>query len=273
MLKAGILALMQPGETVTRAMKRMSQATSQLRQNSWKKKTSSSSAVTPATTGGGSNKNAAPLEGFIELVDACISQHGLFHVYELTFEALQTSLSLWEYYVPSASASASSSAATAATPQVFGPFTSQQIAQWKSQHYLTGATAVFMRRYVPSTSTSTSTGVDVGVGARVGVGATIEGVKKASMSMFDDDDEDDEKKEETPSTAINSVVGDDSGISSNPWIHSDSIDFGAYVADMSTTATAGGGTTSALGMPLDSESDEDEDNNKPPEDGGYDSDV
>jgi hypothetical protein len=197
-LKKAILALMQPGETVTTAMKRMTQKSSKLRQNNWKKQATCVT-VTPAdgaapkTTGAGT-ATASPVEDFIELVDECISLHGMFHMYSVTYEALQTSLSLFEYYIPQA---ADNNAADS-VPQIFGPFTSQQIAQWKSQNYLTGATAVLMRRYVAPVAT-----------------------KKSSISMFDDDEEG-ASSDATPAEA----PADD-----NPWIHSDSIDFGEYIPE------------------------------------------
>jgi len=220
---------MEPGENVKQAMKRMSQNSSKLRQNNWKKQ---NPVARISGTGSKKVKTASPLEDFIELVDACISQHGQFNVYSMTYEVLRTSLSQWEYKAPG------SSGGTNDPAQVFGPFTSQQIAQWKSQNYLTGATAVFMRRYVAPSVT-----------------------KKATMSMFDDD----EDISTDTNAGSSATAGDTQDTEDNPWTHSDSIDFGAYEPEEKPAGPTA--TAPAVGqLESDSEDERDSADEKPSED-------
>eukprot|EP00981_Chlorochromonas_danica_P003752 scaffold691_cov181-Ochromonas_danica.AAC.5 len=141
-----------------------------------------------------SRKNRAVIEQITELADLLIA-NGVTGIYEMTYEAIRTSCSLWEY--------------RGADGQIYGPFTSQQIAGWKAQGFLTGNTAVAMRR--------------------VGSGRSTQ--SKPSMSMYDDETEDSGSKEQF----------DEAKKEADEWVSSDSIDFGVVInldQEASRTASA-----------------------------------
>lgn len=72
---------------------------------------------------------------------------------------------------------------------VYGPFSSQEIASWKSQGFFTGSSAVLMRKVPPASKSS---------------------------SIYDDE------PSPSPAASASNEQGDD-------WVSSDSIDFGSYV--------------------------------------------
>lgn len=205
-LKSEIAGMMETGETVTLTMKRLAALKSKggvkKPVNNWKKKSQaviSGLGEGKKVEGKGVSPSKAPVDTFIELVDMCISQHGVFHMYSLTVEAIQASLVRWEYRT--------SDPTTGSTDPIFGPFTADQIAQWKTQGYLTGSTAVYMRRHVKKQEVK-------------------------PLDMFDDIDNSDDNDDEN--TTLSSE--------SNPWVHSDSIDFGEYIPPEKTHVLSGSDT-------------------------------
>jgi hypothetical protein len=113
-----LLGLMQPEETISRAMKRI--------------KTEDGGIVSPKGKGTKHPLKSSPrVELITDLADQLISS-GLTGIYGMVYEAIEAVVSLWEYQ--------SSDGA------VHGPFSYSSIAQWKQQGYFTGASAVPMRR-------------------------------------------------------------------------------------------------------------------------------
>ena len=83
-----------------------------------------------------SKRNRPIMDRITEIADELISK-GLSGIYGMTFESISASTVLWEY--------------KGLDNVVYGPYTSEQIAGWKSQGYLTGETAVMVRRLKPRT--------------------------------------------------------------------------------------------------------------------------
>lgn len=103
---------------------------------------------------------------------------GDLNVYETSYEALQTADVLWEYRAPDGN--------------IQGPFSSQQMAQWKKAGYFTGDSAVPTRRV-----------------------QTTQNKRQRIEDDFADDFSDDEQAQ--PETV---------NASNERWLSSDDIDFG-----------------------------------------------
>ena len=110
---------------------------------------------------------------------------GDLNIYETSYEALQTADVLWEYRAPDGS--------------IQGPFSSQQMAQWKKAGYFSGDSAVPIRRVQTLASSSKRQRIE---------------------DDFADDFSDDEHVQSSSNHA-----GDEK------WLSSDDIDFGIAAED------------------------------------------
>jgi hypothetical protein len=139
-------------------------------------------------------RNKQILDQITEIANEILSR-GITSVYQMTFEALDNSMSQWEYRGQDGT--------------IHGPFTSQQIAQWKSQGYFTGDTAVMMRKV---------SGCVVGKIAMPKKRARHED-KNLSNDLVDDLNSDDEDDVDTAKDIVPTKK-------EYPWTISDDIDFG-----------------------------------------------
>lgn len=135
-------------------------------------------------------ENKLHIDRLTEIADQLIAQ-GLSGIYSMSYEAIYSSTVLWEY--------------KAVDGNIYGPYTSQQISEWKSQGFLTGSTSVLIRKAHPAKIVNTG-------------------------SIYDDeDDEQDDipewkkaKMEQSDSCGV--LVEDDDN-----WKNSDEIDFGEFI--------------------------------------------
>ncbi|RYH21682.1 hypothetical protein EON65_20265 [archaeon] len=145
-------------------------------------------------------QNRPILERVTEISDLLLSS-GLSGVLEMTREALHASTISWEY--------------KGADDIVYGPYSSQEIAGWKGQGYLTGPTAVLMRQARPPRPTPVITPSS----------------GKIVDSIYDDDDLDGGSRE--PSNKKPKIEAQippaDVGGEDRDWVSSDAIDFGVYL--------------------------------------------
>lgn len=98
-----------------------------------------------------SKRNRPAMDRITEIADELIS-NGLSGIYGMTYEAISASTVMWEY--------------KGLDGNIYGPYTSQQLADWKNQGYFTGDSAVQVRK----------------------VKSVLQ--KKPTFSMYDDDEED-----------------------------------------------------------------------------------
>lgn len=152
-------------------------------------------------------KNKRYIDRVTDIADQLIT-HGITGIYQLTREAIDATTNLWEY--------------KGADGNIYGPFTSKQIAEWKSQGYLTGSTAVLLRKVQ----------------------------QKKTTSIYDDDDDD----EDLPSDKRRKPNDDN-------WINSDDIDFG-NPKDLDTGFSNEATAKIDLDEDNNSDSDEDNENKK-----------
>lgn len=162
--------------------------------------------------------NRPKIDRIIEIADELIAS-GLTGVYGMSKEAIYASTILWEY--------------KGGDGLIYGPYTSQQISEWKAQGYFTGSTAVMMRQVHRTLLLPATTQVNP---------------KKRSKitSIYDDDEEVEEVEKEANAkkAKIESSQASANAISSSitspqkqqqvaveevVWIHSDEIDFGEFV--------------------------------------------
>lgn len=138
------------------------------------------------------------IERMTEAADQLLA-YGEAAVYSMTQEALLASTALWQY--------------KGLDGIVHGPFHAQQIAAWKAQGFLTGASAVMMRK-VGKPSTSHAEGGGGGIYDEEG----------------DVPDEAAKKRVRVDDNGPVSSSGDAESVQDgNEWVSSDSIDFGAVV--------------------------------------------
>jgi hypothetical protein len=133
-----------------------------------------------------------------EIADELISL-GLTGVYNMTYEAIEASTVMWEY--------------KGLDGNIYGPFTSQQISEWKTQGFLTGPTAVMLRKIKPV-------------------------AKSSGVSIYDDEDDQPAKKakvDEPKAPAIDgaflvsSLTLFSNALLLGEWINSDDVDFGTFI--------------------------------------------
>eukprot|EP01033_Poteriospumella_lacustris_P004348 gene4348-3109_t len=219
-LKVGLVALMLPGETVQRTLRRLSgKDVNANKGDSFKRRRAPTQDTDDAEHDDALSGHKRPIsaaeqqrqtarhnrqaiERVTELADRLIGR-GMNDIYTTSYEALQANTTRWEYQ--------------GADGSLYGPFTTKQILDWRQQGFLTGETAVMIRPVkhrvvlpLPASS-SGATGVD------------------------SDDGSDRQRKRSRPndvsassSTAANAAAAanptDDSS-GTNDWQHSDSVDF------------------------------------------------
>jgi len=137
-LKLELLGIVKEGETVAGAMRRLSASAKAASAGSKKSrgggiaKTNIQAPLGKSSTETNSVcRDAALLDRVTEIANDLLS-HGITGIYDMSFAAIEASTVQWEY--------------RALDGTIQGPFTSQQIAEWKTQGYFTGPSAVMMRR-------------------------------------------------------------------------------------------------------------------------------
>lgn len=173
-LKIEILKLMNPGELVTATIRRLSGKTkasgTKSKDPSLKDKVSTSSS------------NRETLNRTIEIADLLMSK-GVHGIYDMSYEAIEASTVMWEYQ--------------GLDQVIHGPFTSQQISEWKQQGFFTGPSSVLMRKVyvIPPDSKPNETEYEVQASSVI-------------PSLADDSDDDIPlwKKEQIASTST-SILG------------------------------------------------------------------
>lgn len=131
-------------------------------------------------------QNKQYIERLTEIADQLIAQ-GVSGIYGMSYEAIQASTILWEY--------------KALDGNIYGPYTSQQISEWKSQGFLTGATSVPIRK--------------------------VQAGRQAKIDSIYDDDEEDDSFSQGPNLKRAKV--DSTVTNYDEWKNSDDIDFGEFI--------------------------------------------
>ncbi len=143
--------------------------------------------------------NRLVLERVTELADWLLAS-GLSGIYDMSFEAIHASTVMWEY--------------KGADGGVYGPYSSHEIAAWKARGYLTGPTAVHMRRVQAAA-------------LRIGPpGASASGHGGRVDSIYDDEDIKEVDGAASAAVVAVAVAAEGRG---DEWQLSDDIDFGEYV--------------------------------------------
>ena len=124
-------------------------------------------------------KNRVYIDRMTEIADQLLAT-GITGVYDMTYEAIEVSTSQWEY--------------KGQDGKIYGPFSSNEISQWKASGYLTGASSVLMRKVIRR---------------------AFAAIESKSISIYDDEDM-------PPPPPVLST-------SEDQWILSDDIDFGEYI--------------------------------------------
>jgi hypothetical protein len=197
-LKTELLTLLLPGETIGNCLRRLGGRRNHGQDNIVNKfaRRKPSAITDNAPVDGQSEaqtqkviakRNKDKIERVTELADLLMAS-GLSNIYSMSFDAILASTVLWEYQ--------------AVDGHIYGPYTSQQIAEWKSQGFLTGPTAVPIRKVSrPQHSNSAD-------------------------SIYDDNDAavltdgPDSKRARTDDSAPSPSEG---------WVSSDEVDFGEHI--------------------------------------------
>lgn len=139
-LKLELIDLMEPMETVAGALRRYGNM-SKLNQNQKHSNSNSNSNNKGESMQGEGNKPTSReirhrIEELTELASQLLSvDKTLTGIYDMTRESIEASTVMWEY--------------KGHDNVIQGPFTSLQISEWKRAGYLTGSTAVMMRKINP----------------------------------------------------------------------------------------------------------------------------
>lgn len=164
------------------------------------------------------------LSRLIEVADTLVSR-GFVSIYEASYESIVNSLSVWEYQALDGS--------------IQGPFTSQQIADWMSQGYFTGDSAVMIRRcglaesHRPLISSGASESLAtkrkqmdeyIGPTKKVKFDLGVQSTKEDLLADLDDDD-DDGNDNDTDNNEVKAATKGTIEEEKGPWILSDDIDF------------------------------------------------
>jgi hypothetical protein len=215
-LKMQILQILQKGETVAQGMRRLSS-----KKLNNKKSKDTSISIDPETT----KQNKILLEKLTEIADDLLS-YGISGILDMSYDAIEVSTARWEY--------------KALDGTIQGPYTSEQISEWKKAGYFTGSSAVMMRKVgisgVEWNSTTSSSGSDriCGIKSQRPFETTHPSSKKIKsdheelLDDFDDDDNDNNNIKDNDNKD-QSQVNDNTQENFNPWISSDDVDFGDYV--------------------------------------------
>jgi hypothetical protein len=229
-IKLQILQIIKQGETVAQGMRRLSSKINN-RNNNQKTKikthttSNNNNTLDPETV----KQNKILLEKLTELADDLLS-YGVSGIFEMTYDAIEVSTVRWEY--------------KALDGSIQGPYTSEQISEWKKAGYFTGSSAVMMRK-VGTSGVEWSTNTDHDSGRISGIKSqrpfqsmepTSKKIKSNHEELLDDlndDDDDNDDDNDTNNNKIQSHVSsnppDDTQVNTNPWTSSDDIDFGEYI--------------------------------------------
>lgn len=126
-----LLAMMERGETVSKAMRRMSNKVVQDKRKGMGSKPKGEQESSASENGKNSTKKSSLIDRMTEIANDLLS-YGITGIYEMSYDAIEASTVQWEY--------------RALDGTIQGPFTSKQIADWKAQGFFTGPSAVMMRR-------------------------------------------------------------------------------------------------------------------------------
>lgn len=243
-LKKELLTILKPGETIVKAMRRLGGKNGKLlsfrfvKFHFWingavldnelpevrRRKPNNSNSVnkTLQLTKDQLAANRKIINRLTDIADDLFATK-LIGVYDMTYEAIKSSTVLWEY--------------KGLDGTIYGPYTSQQIADWKKQGFLTGLTAVQMRQ-VGSDSKFSDGNVPVGNKRKV---AFEESAKVDSIY-----DEDVVVPKQLTASYKRLKADDGSSVAQetevsiddcNEWRSSDAIDFGVYI-DLDANSTA-----------------------------------
>jgi len=246
-LKRELLGLLQQGETVARAMRRLGN--------------------------GGAGKRPDPsqraqLDRLTE-ISSLLLAHGATSIFETTHAALKASLDSrpWQY--------------RGLDGVVHGPFSSKQMAAWRAQGFFQGESAVMLQRVASAPASASASAC----GGKRGRGTAAESIeapaakkpKAASDELLadleEDDDEDEEEKEENDEfegKGGGGGGGGGGGEEEELWVSSDDVDFGALEGledegEGEAGAGGGGGLGDGL-LPHDSEEEGEEEEEEEEED-------
>lgn len=232
-LKIELLTFMQPGETISSTLKRLSgkpvlknhiqgevkRRTAPGKQHAAADLNDQNKKLSAAQQNKIARENKSQIDRVTDLADHLISS-GLTGIYSMTYEAIHASTVKWEY--------------KGADDKIYGPFTSQQISEWKSQGFFSGPTSVLMRRVDPLKSHLSNRDN----GGIKSVRFEDADKPKPSISIYDNNevanvaDEPLTKRARVESGSISAASENNLVSSSNDleeWISSDDIDFGEYI--------------------------------------------
>ena len=252
-LKVELLTIMQPGENVVQTMRRLSGkslAAGSKTKKRFPKSQNGDNAAAPVEIESHAQKLAhrIALEQFTDVVDELLST-GLSSVYDMTYEAIETSAVRWEY--------------RGLDGVIHGPFVPQVIASWKSQGYFSGSSSVMMRKVGVigrdwgddidprtldlSASSSSVSSVSVTSKVKFNFGGSDTATESASKKMKastedssaqdlmnDLNDDDDEEPSSCSAGNVHGIIPVSSRIEDEvrgQWTSSDDIDFDIHVED------------------------------------------
>ena len=251
-LKVELLKIMRPGENVVQTMRRLSgkslTAGYKAKKRLPKPQSGDSTAATVEIESQAQKlAHRLALEQFADVVDELLST-GLSGIYDMSYEAIETSAVRWEY--------------RGLDGIIHGPFVPQIIASWKSQGYFSGNSSVMMRKVgivgrdwidesassalgLSASSSSEASGSITGK-VRFNFGSDIterSPSKKMKISLIDSsaqdlmndlEDNDDEDNFSSITGNIPEVIPSLSRIEDEvrgPWTSSDDIDFDIHVEE------------------------------------------
>jgi hypothetical protein len=211
-IKLSLLAFMQPGETVQQTLRRLSGKTEVLKEDVVRRRKpqqqqgEDAKAVEKVSKADQqrltAKQNREAIDSVIEIAAFLIAR-GIADIYSISYEALQAKTIRWEYQ--------------GADGSLYGPFTTKHIVQWRDQGYLTGETAVMIRKVNHRSQTQS------------------ESKKRSHESIYEDalegEVESSAKKIRDNTGAV--IVTQSNRMASieddNSWQHSDSVDFRALL--------------------------------------------
>lgn len=147
-------------------------------------------------------QNREAIDSVIEIAAFLIAR-GIADIYSISYEALQATTIRWEYQ--------------GADGSLYGPFTTKHIVQWRDQGYLTGETAVMIRKVNHRSQTQS------------------ESKKRSHESIYEDalEGEVDSSAKKIRDNTGAVIVTQSNRMASveddNSWQHSDSVDFRALL--------------------------------------------
>lgn len=219
---------MLPGETVGRALRRLCEGQTHTpaagRRPHYVRK--EEKIRQPQTNSAILKESKARADRLTELADELMSRGKVIGIYDMSYEAISNSLLQWEYQGQDGT--------------LYGPYRSEQIAEWISNGYFTGASAVYMRtvgRVRSSTASVEHSTADI---EPVSKRPKAEPASKDNSDLMgdlednDDDGNDNHVSDKRSSSKSNSSNGQDvkgnaAALSKGPWMLSDTIDFGEYI--------------------------------------------